>query len=201
MGNKIICIGREFGSGGHEIGLKLSEALGIHAYEKDILHLAARYGELRVETLEAADEQAANPMLFQTVHEGNRHVLRGLPTSEVLFDLQCHEIRRIAASENAIFIGRCADSVLRDTDARLLRVFITAPFAFRVQRKMLLENLSAGKAKHLVKLMDKQRRRYYEHYTHQRWGDPKNYDLVIDSSVTPVDEAVELLARRYKEMT
>jgi cytidylate kinase len=200
MGNKIICIGREFGSGGHEIGVRLSETLGIHAYERDILHLAARYGELRVETLEAADEQASNPMLFQTVHEGNRHVLRGLPTSEVLFDLQCHEIRRIAASENAIFIGRCADSVLKDEDVRLLRVFITAPFDYRVQRKMLLENLPRGKAKHLVKLMDKQRRRYYEHYTKQRWGDAKNYDLVIDSSVTPLEEAVGLLARRYEEL-
>lgn len=200
MGNKIICIGREFGSGGHEIGVKLSERLGIHAYERDILHLACKFGELKVETLESSDERATNPMLYQTVHEGNHNVIRGLPTSEVLFALQSHEIKRIAESESCIFIGRCADFVLKDSGEKVLRVFITAPFDMRVQRRMALENLKKGKARHLVRLMDKQRRRYYEHYTGQKWGDKANYDVVIDSSVTGIEEAVELLEKKYKEL-
>ena len=91
MGNKIICIGREFGSGGHEIALRLGQQLGIKVYEKNLVFLACRYGEVSDKILEADDERATNPYLFKTVHEGNYHVTRGLPTSEVLFSLQSHE--------------------------------------------------------------------------------------------------------------
>lgn len=114
---RIICIGRQFGSGGHEIALRVGQQLGIPVYEKNILHLACKYGGLAVKTLEDADEKATNPYLYRVVCEGNHHVTRGLPTSEVLFSLQSHEIRRIAAQEDCIFVGRCADFVLRDTDA------------------------------------------------------------------------------------
>lgn len=118
MGQRIICIGREFGSGGHEIAVRVAEKLGIKVYEKNLVNLACKYGELAVKTLEASDEKATNPYLFQTVHEGNYHVTRGLPTSEVLYKLQSHEIRRIAKSESCIFVGRCADHVLKDSDAK-----------------------------------------------------------------------------------
>ena len=100
MGNRIICIGREFGSGGHQIALLLGQKLGLKVYEKDILHMACKYGDLQVSKMEASDEKATNPYLFETVHEGNYHVMRGLPTSEVLFALQQHEIKRIAQKED-----------------------------------------------------------------------------------------------------
>ena len=104
MGNKIICIAREFGSGGHEIAVKAGGKLGIRVYEKDLFHLACKYGELSEKMMESADETATNPYLFRTVHEGNYHVTRGLPTSEVLFQLQSHEIKKIAGQENCIFV-------------------------------------------------------------------------------------------------
>ena len=109
MANKIICIAREFGSGGHEIAVRTGSKLGIRVYEKDLFHLACKYGELSEKMMESADETATNLYLFRTVHEGNYHVTRGLPTSEVLFQLQSHEIRKIAQQESCIFVGRCAD--------------------------------------------------------------------------------------------
>ena len=114
MKNKIICIGRQFGSGGYEIAARTGEKLGIKVYDKDILELACQYGDLEVKTLETVDEKATNPYLFRTIHEGNYHVPQGLATSEVLFELESHEIKRIAAQENCIFVGRCADYVLRN---------------------------------------------------------------------------------------
>ena len=108
MENKIICIGREFGSGGHEIAVRTGARLDIRVYEKDLFRLACRYGELSEKIMESADETATNPFLYRTVHEGNYHVTRGLPTSEVLFELQSHEIRHIANRESCIFVGRCA---------------------------------------------------------------------------------------------
>ena len=76
MANRIICIGRQFGSGGHEIAVKTANQLGIKVYERELIRLACEYGELSEKAMSAADEKATNPYLFQTVHEGNYHVLR-----------------------------------------------------------------------------------------------------------------------------
>lgn len=197
MANKIICIGREFGSGGHEIAVRAAERLGIKVYEKNLVHLACKYGDLAVKTLESSDEKATNPYLFQTVHEGNYHVARGLPTSEVLYKLQSHEIRRIAKSESCIFVGRCADHVLQCADVQLLRVFVSAPVEDRIRRKMEQENLSHLRAKSLVRKMDLQRKEYYEHYTGLVWGDPGNYDLHIDTGKISIEQAVELIVQWF----
>ena len=200
MGNKIICIGREFGSGGHQIALLLGQKLGLKVYEKDILHMACKYGDLQVSKMEPSDEKATNPYLFETVHEGNYHVMRGAPTSEVLFSLQSHEIKRIAAKENCIFVGRCADHVLKDSDVTILSVFISAPTEQRIQRKMEQEKLSHLRAKNIVRKMDLQRKKYYEHYTGNTWGKPANYDLCINTCETSLEEAVELIASRYHSL-
>lgn len=197
MGHRVICIGRQFGSGGHEIAVRTAERLGIRVYERELLHLACKYGELSAKLMESSDERATNPYLYQGVYEGNYHVIRGLPTSEVLFALQSHEIKRIAEEEDCVFVGRCADFVLRDSDAQLLRVFVSAPEGQRIRRKMELECLSLSKAKRLVTKMDKQRRKYYEGYTGQLWGDPQNHDLNIDTSVIPIHHAVELIVSRF----
>lgn len=200
MGNKIICIGREFGSGGHEIAVRAAEQLGIKVYEKNLVHLACKYGELAVKTLEASDEKATNPYLFQTVHEGNYHVARGLPTSEVLFKLQSHEIKRIAKKESCIFVGRCADHVLKDTDAQVLSVFVSAPTENRIRRKMEQESLSHLRAKSTVRKMDLQRKEYYEHYTGKSWGNPKNYDLCINTGEVSIEVAANMIIEKFNAL-
>lgn len=201
MGNKIICIAREFGSGGHEIAVRTAAHLGIRVYEKDLFHLACKYGELSEKMMESADESATNPFLFRTVHEGNYHVTRGLPTSEVLFQLQSHEIRKIAKQENCIFVGRCADYVLREEDVKLLKVFVRAPIEWRIQRKMQLEHLSREKATRLVHKMDKQRKKYYESYTGQIWGDQGNFNVYIDTSATTMEDAIQTICDMYASLS
>lgn len=200
MANKIICIAREFGSGGHEIAVRTGARLGIRVYEKDIFRLACRYGELSEKMMESADETATNPFLYRTVHEGNYHVTRGLPTSEVLFELQSHEIRHIARRESCIFVGRCADYVLGEEDVKLLRVFVRAPLEKRIERKMQQENLGREKAVRLVRKMDKQRRKYYESYTGQVWGNTGGYDLDVDTGATDFDDAVEQICQLYQRL-
>ena len=200
MGNRIICISRQFGSGGHEIAVRAADLLGIRVYERELIRLACEYGELSEKTLSPSDEKATNPLLFQTVHEGNYHVLRGKPTSEVLFALQSHEIRRIAKNEECVFVGRCADFVLREQDVRLLRVFVSAPEEQRLARKMAQESLSRDQAVRLIRKMDKQRRKYYESYTGLAWGAPEHYDLCIDTARTPPAEAAALIAARFRAL-
>lgn len=200
MANKIICIAREFGSGGHEIAVRTASKLGIRVYEKDLFRLACKYGELSEKMMESADETATNPYLFRTVHEGNYHVRRGLPTSEVLFQLQSHEIRKIAQQENCIFVGRCADFVLRKEDVKILKVFVRAPTEWRIKRKMQQEHLSREKATRLVRKMDKRRKKYYEFYTDQAWGEQGYYDIYIDTGTTEFEEAVSAICSMYNQL-
>lgn len=199
MRHTIICIGREFGSGGHEVAVRAGQKLGIRVYEKDLFHMACRYGELTEKWMESADETATNPYLYRTVHEGNHHVTRGLPTSEVLFQLQSHEIRRIASRENCIFVGRCADFVLQSEDVELLRVFIRAPLEKRIKRKMSQEGLSQERAAHLVRKMDKQRKKYYEIYTGRTWGDPQVWTYTIDTGTVSLEDAAETICNLYRQ--
>ncbi len=202
MQTNAICIAREFGSGGHEIGVKVAAALGLKVYEKELLHMACRYGDVAEQTLQRADERATNPLLFQGVFEGNHHVTRGLPTSEVLFALQSHEIKRIARRESCVFVGRCADYVLQDEpNVHLLRVFVHAPTEQRIQRKMQQERLSRDKAARLVKKMDKQRRQYYEHYTGHPWGDPQFVDLRIDAGAVELSDAADRIVQQYAQLS
>ncbi len=200
MGNRIISISRQFGSGGHEVAVKTADLLGIRVYEKELIRLACEYGELSEKTLSSSDEKATNPYLFQTVHEGNYHVLRGKPTSEVLFALQSHEIRRIARHEECVFVGRCADFVLHDQDVKLLTVFVAAPDEHRIRRKMEQEKLSRDQAVRLIRKMDKQRRKYYENYTGRTWGAPDGYDLYLNTGNLSTDEAAACIAARFREM-
>lgn len=200
MTNKVICIAREFGSGGHEIAVRTASQLGIRVYEKDLFHLACKYGELSEKMMESADETATNPYLFRTVHEGNYHVTRGLPTSEVLFQLQSHEIKKIAQQESCIFVGRCADYVLREEDVKMLKVFVRAPAEWRIQRKMQQEHLSREKAVRLVRKMDRQRKKYYEFYTKRIWGDSQFYDCCIDTGTTSIEEAVTTICSLYNDL-
>ena len=200
MENLIICISRQCGSGGHGIAVRTADLLGIRVYERELIRLACEYGELSEKTLSSSDERATNPFLFQTVHEGNYHVLRGKPTSEVLFALQSHEIRRIAKKEECVFVGRCADFVLRGRDVKLLRVFVSAPEEYRIARKMAQEKLTREQAVRLIRKMDKQRRKYYESYTGQTWGAEANYDLCINASLTPPEEAAAHIAARFRTL-
>ena len=192
MGNRIICISRQFGSGGHEISVKTADLLRLRVYEKELVHLACEYGELSESVMSDSDEKATNPYLFRTVHEGNYHVVRGKPTSEVLFALQSHEIRRIARREECVFVGRCADYALAGRPG-LLRIFCRADLGQRIRRIEQRHNLSKKKAALLVAKTDRHRRVYYHHHTGQFWGHSSCYDLTVNTGVLGVEKTAETM--------
>ena len=192
MANKIICIAREFGSGGHEIAVRTASKLGIRVYEKDLFHLACKYGELSEKMMESADETATNPYLFRTVHEGNYHVTRGLPTSEVLFQLQSHEIRKIAQQENCIFVGRCADYALANYP-HLVNVFIYADIKKRAARVAEYEGIPLKEAEERALKTDKKRASYYNFYSNNKWGAVESYHLSVDSGAINLDNTARLI--------
>lgn len=187
--NYIITIGREYGSGGFEIGKKLAEQLGIKFYDKNLIDEVAKKSGIHPDVVNKADERPSNPLLnpfFNPVYENGT-------LNDRVFWAQSDVIREIADKESCVIIGRCADYILDDHD-NVLRIFIQAPYEDRVQRvkeKYLIE--LPEEAKREVKKTDKQRRSYYEFYTDNKWGGRKGQDLIINSSVLGIDGTVDFI--------
>lgn len=190
MGNNyIITIGREYGSGGFEIGKKLAEKLGIGFYDKNLIDAAAEKSGIHIDMLHKADERPANPLTNPFLHPG----YEAGTINDRLFWTQSEVIRDLADKESCVIIGRCADFVLREHE-NVLKIFIQAPLADRVARiseKYLIEIPSEAKKE--VLRNDKLRRSYYQFYTDSKWGGRDHKDLVINSSVLGIDGTVDFI--------
>lgn len=201
--NYAICIGRSFGSGGLKLGLALQEKLGINLYDKNILDLAAKDANIRKALFEKADEQ--NKFDMPIVYGAGL----GIPNSffvytnnylsnEHLFTKQAETIERIAQKQPAIFVGRCADYVLRH-HPHLLSIFVADTLDSRVKRVMTrLELKTEQEALSEIEKADKQRREYYNFYTSRKWGEADNYDLCFRFSEVGTDYAVSMIVELMK---
>lgn len=196
-GNRIILtIGRQFGSGGREIGQKLAKALGIGYYDKELLAVAARESGLCPEVFEKADERASNRMAFAFTM-GYPYVGMFMPYNDILsndelFRIQSEAIRNLAAKESCVMVGRCADYILRD-DPACISFFIHNRPEIRVQRIVESMNVSVEEAKNLMAKTDKGRASYYNYYTNKEWGMAASYNFSIDASVLGIDETVAFI--------
>lgn len=188
----IICIAREYGSGGHDIGKRLAANLNIPYYDRKLIDAAEDIG-LKRSILEKADEAKANPLLNTPQYNVSEIRFRGLSANDIVYQLQSEWIYETANKGSCVIVGRCGDYVLEQTGVPHLSIFITAPFDDRVSREMKRHQLSEKDAAALVKKMDKQRRSYYNYYTDRTWGDPHNYDLCINSTTFGIERAAKLL--------
>ncbi len=191
----IICIGREFGSGGHEIGQKLAQKLDYSFYDRELVEKALAKTTIPSEEIELADEKKINPLLYRVWYDVNDETLRGMSANDILFRIQSRLITDIASKGDCIFIGRSADYILENAGIEHLSLFIAAPFADRVQREMSLLNISEKEAISLIRRTDKERKSYYNYYTEKDWGKPGNYDFCINSSKYGIDKTVDMLAK------
>ena len=194
----IITIGREYGSGGHQIGQAVAEKLGVKFYDKQIISLAAQKSGLSDEFI-ANHEQRVRSGLMQNLAASAAYSSgffsgQYLPLSESIFISQAQVIRDVAARESAVIVGRCADYVLAGRE-NTINVFIHAPVEERVKRIMTLYHLDEAAAIKAITTSDKERGNHYFRYTDRKWGKAQNYDLCINSALMGIDKTVELLVR------
>ena len=200
MSKKIITISRQFGSGGHEIGLLVAESLGIKCYDKELIALAAEHGNVEYKRLYKLDEKNDGRWYKEYIYEGNENVPEYQTASNVLFSLESDVIKKIASEEDAVIIGRCADNILKDTDTKLLTVYIHSPFKNRVARKMQITHQTEAYTESNVKKIDAQRKAYYEAHAGNEWGDYAYYDLIFDSSVSTKGEIVNAIVEAFNKL-
>ena len=192
----IITIGREHGSNGHDIARALATELGYTCFDKEIVDTAAENSNFSKEILHSYDEKRVSPYIVPVPHYLglNESFRLNMQVASAQFDA----IRSLADQDNCIFVGRCADYVLRNRE-NLLRVFIMADEDFRIQTMMRKQNLSEDQARKLIRQVDKDRSSYYKYYTDQIWGERENFDLILNSAKTGVEGAVKLI-KTYLEL-
>ena len=190
----VITIGRQFGSGGRQVGKLLAEKLGIPYYDKEILAVAAKDSGICEELLEHHDEKPTRSLLFSLV-TGAQMAGGGymdMPLNHRIFLAQFDAIRRVASEGPCVIVGRCADYVLRDKP-NVARVFIKASTASRARRAVELHGVEPGKAEDHVRRADKQRASYYNYYATGNWGDVNNYDLCVDTDRIGIEGAADVI--------
>jgi cytidylate kinase len=193
----VITIGRQYGSGGHEIGKKLAEELGIPCYDKELLERAAKESGLCKELFENHDEKPTNSFLYSLVMDTysmgySSPAMSEMPINHKIFLAQFNTIKEIAREGPCVIVGRCADYALADFP-NLVTVFIYAGLESKIARITSEYDLSTAKAKELIIKTDKRRASYYNYYSNKKWGHASEYNICLDSSVLGIDGTVSLL--------
>ena len=189
----IITIGRQFGSGGHEIGEKLAKKLGIKFYDKELIKLIAKQSGLCEKVLESYDEKPTNSLLYSIVMDIYPSVMYTGPTiDQQIYQANYDTIRRLADGEPCVIVGRCADYILRD-HPELVSIFIHANSDFRAARIAEEYKLPDAKVRDLLVKTDKKRASYYNFQSEKQWGAASSYNLCIESSEVGIDGAVDLI--------
>lgn len=202
-GHKVITIGRQFGSGGREIGQRLSEKLDIPLYDHRLVSMAAEQLGVRKEDAERVDESSLNSFVSSyTVTPGMYVDFINAASYVQSFDedvcrKQSEIIRNLAQKGPCIIVGRCADYVLRD-QADLINVFICAEKEDRKKRIAEIYGLTERKAAERIRKTDRERRFYYEMHTGLEWGSINSHQMLLNVSMLGMDRIVEILAMIYR---
>lgn len=204
MANKIYTIGREFGSGGREVGEKLAAKLGIKLYDKELLQQAAKDSGFCEEIFEKHDEKPTNSFLYSLVMDTysvsgySAAPFLDMPLNHKVFLAQFETIKKIAEKESCVIVGRCADYALSD-NPDCINIFIHADLDVRIKNVSRNLNITENKARDIINKTDKQRASYYNYYTSKKWGDSKSYNLSLDAGKLGTDNCVEMILK-FREL-
>lgn len=201
--NYVITIGRQYGSGGREIGRLVADALGIKYYDKELLMESSKASGVKPEVFEAADERTpsffSNIWSFNLGFNAGSYLLGSSPISdEKIYAAQSNVMKTLAQNSSCLIVGRSADYVLRNHPG-LISIFIHSSIEDRILRIMNRRGInSAEKAREIAEKKDKLRASYYNFYTDKVWGDAAGYDLSIDSSKLPADAVADFIVSYVK---
>lgn len=189
----IITIGRQYGSGGKEIGEKVAQRLGYTFYDKEILTMAAEDSGFSAAAMEHYDEKPSGSLIYSLYMSGAA-TSETLPLNQQLAFAQFNVIRKVAQGDNCVIVGRCADYILRERK-NLVTVFLHAPMEHRVKRVMNDKAITdPALAEKTIKKTDKARAEYYNFFTHKKWGEAGSAMLSVDTSMLDTDGIAALIA-------
>lgn len=194
MEKKIITISREFGSGGRSIGRMVAQMLDIPFYDKELVEQVALESGFAPKFVEEHGEHSPGNSLFSYAFapQGVPGVMNGLSTADFLWNIQCSVILQLAEKGPCVIVGRNADYILKD-HPDCLHAYIHADMDFRADRIVRLYGESEKSPQTRLNEKDKRRRVNYQHYTGRNWGDARNYDICLKSSVLGIETCADII--------
>lgn len=198
MEKMVICIGRQYGSGGREIGEAVAKKLGIACYDKCLIQKAAREAGLSESAVAEYDERGEEPEFAMSGNPfaDSAALSEAFYSEEArVFDAERRVILELAQKESCVVIGRCASATLRSAGLHPLSVFIYADAADRAKRIAARNLLGEKQAMHKAQKVDRMRKRHFDFYADTLWGEPESYDLMLSSGEYGIDGAAEIIAR------
>ena len=182
-GKNVIAIGRQFGSGGHDIGKALAEKLGYDFYDAEIIQMTAGTTGYTPEFIKKNEEIMTNSLIYDLVNQMYLNAdMQDEAPKDKIFEAECRVVRNLAKKGNCVIVGRCADYVLRNS-GNCLKVFFSAPLVSRIRRVAQRQNISEGEAKATVQKNEKLRADNYRYYTRRMWGAAGNFDLSLNTDL------------------
>ena len=197
---KIFTIGRQFGSKGWEIGLKLANELNIPFYNEELIELSANKNGMSTEIFAKYDEKPASSLLYSLSLGSvpneliNQNI--GKPLNDTIFAAQTEVIKELAEKGPCVIVGRCSNYILKDFND-VINVFIYANIEDRIEYVIKRDGVDRKQAISKIKKTDKTRSSYHNFYSDTKWGETESYDIMIDSSIG-VDKAVNILKLLYR---
>lgn len=194
MGNTVITINRQYGSGGKTIGMMLADRLGVHFYNKEIVTLASEESGIDEALFAKIDEKMANNNIFRS-----RNIYKGelktpdsddFTSNENLFNYQAKVIKMLAERESCVIVGRCANYILKDYE-NVVSVFVHAGPEFCREQALLRVSIPEKEIDKFIEKTDKYRSDYYKYHTGRNWFDLRAYDLSLNSEKLGFDKCVE----------
>ena len=196
MKHIIINVGRQVGAGGQEIGRMLAKDFEAKFYDRELLNLAAKESGFSEKFFKQNDEKKGflrGLLNVQMPHLSGGNLYGSNFSQESLFQFQSDAIRKAASEGSCVFLGRCADYVLRDFD-NVVNIFVTASIDFRVELVSKVKGLDADHARKLIEQVESARAQYYNYYTGKKWGAAESYDFCIDASILGLEETEKIIA-------
>lgn len=199
--NKIITIGREFGSGGRELGRRLAEELGFEYYDKEIITAIAKKTSMSQEYVQEVLEGKPHHLYPITIGQSmfiadNFYIQQ----EQSIYLAQSEIIRELAQKSNCVIVGRCADFILQDL--KPFRIFVYADIESRIARCIARnsdseKHLTEKEMKKQILSIDKNRAKYYDYYTGNKWGDKNNYDLCINTTGFVIKDIASVISKIF----
>lgn len=195
----VITIGRQYGSGGRNVGKLVAKKLGIDFYDKELITLAAKQNGMSEHLFESVDERPTNSLLYSLAvgaygMDGNYSYWgdAALPLNDRVYQIQAGLIEELADKGSCVIVGRCADYVLRDRD-NVVNVFLMADKEYRKKKAIESYQVPAEKAADVIKKTDKKRANYYNYHTNREWSDASNYHICVDVGAIGEEKCADLI--------
>ena len=203
--NMIITIGRQSGSGGHDIGKAIAQRLGVKCYDKELFERAAKESGIAEELFQAHDEKPTSSFLHSLVMDtySMGYTKAGsidMPINQKIFLAQFDSIKKLSNEESCVIVGRCADYALAEYK-NLVSVFISGDEEDKIPRLMKHHEFNEAAARSYMVKTDKKRSSYYNYYSNKKWGDAASYDLCINSSALGIEGTAEFIIEFAKKKT